>query len=446
MEELLQRVRAAFEEAPPLDDPRYRMLPSYIAEELRSSWPRLVEANNRDVDSAVGKGLPVALVERLRLGDAQLRYLLQLADSVSAELESVLAAGPSRPAGSWGSLHALPKPLGVLLMVYEARPTVTVEAALLACSVGSGVILRGGHELAVTNEVMGQVLSDAIDKAGLPRELVQVIHDPDRKVLRALLQRPDAIDVLIPRGSPSLIEYCKRTSTIPVIASGGGINHLYIDATADLRSAARIALDSKLVEPTACNTLEFALVEESVYRPFLRALAEAAAEEDTNLTLRVADAEAEATAVGSLAGQAVNWHQLQDRDLDREFADAHLGVVAVSGLDAAIQHISQHGTGHTEGIVSTDPAAVQQFCRAVDAAALVVNGSLRLHDGPTLGLGPELSISTGRLHVRGPLTLSRLVTYSWVIDAGDTLRAEADASRRAGLHQPSTSKESLDVH
>jgi glutamate-5-semialdehyde dehydrogenase len=445
MDELLHRARKAFTDAPPLDDDRYRLLPSRVAAALVRAWPALIEANSQDIESAIGKGLPEAIVDRLRLGDAQLDQLLQLTGTVAAALEDVVAAGPSRPAGTWGSLRALPKPLGVLLMVYEARPTVTVEAALLACSVGNAVILRGGQELTATNSVMGRVLADALADAGLPPGLAQVLHDPDRAGLRALLQRPDAIDVLIPRGSPSLIEYCRRASTIPVIASGGGINHLYIDATAELTEAARIALDSKLGEPTACNTLEFALVEQSAYRPFLRALAEAAAQQHTPVALRVVGADVEAGQLGPLAGSAVTWHELKPRDLDREFADAHLGVVAVPDLDAAIAHITTHGTGHTEGIVSADPVAVRRFCSGVDAAAVVVNGSLRLHDGPTLGLGPELSISTGRLHVRGPLTLSHLVTRSWVIDAGGTLRARADAGR-ASASQNLAPKEPLNVH
>jgi glutamate-5-semialdehyde dehydrogenase len=444
MDELVQRARQAFTDAPPLDDDRYAQLPSHVAAALIRAWPLLLEANGQDLERAVEKGLPAAIVERLRLGDRQLEQLLQLTDSVTDELPKVLAPGPSRPAAGWGALHALPKPLGVLLMVYEARPTVTVEAALLACSVGNAVILRGGTELTVTNSVMGRVLGDALSDAGLPRGLVQVLHDPDRKGLRALLQRSDAIDVLIPRGSPSLIDYCRRSSTIPVIASGGGVNHLYVDATAELTQAAMIALDSKLAEPTACNTLEFVLVAQAVYRPFLRALAETAEQQRTPLVVRVTDAQ-EASRLTASAGSAVTWHELQPRDLDREFADAHLGVVAVPDLDAAIAHIARHGTGHTEGILSADPDTVRRFCAAVDAAAVVVNGSLRLHDGPTLGLGPELSISTGRLHARGPVTLSRLLTYSWVIDAQGTLRTQADAGRSPATSEVAV-EEALNVH
>jgi glutamate-5-semialdehyde dehydrogenase len=248
--------------------------------------------------------------------------------------------------------------------------------------------------------------------------MVQVLADADRRLVRQLLGRHDAIDALVPRGSPSLIDHCRTSSTIPVIASGGGVNHLYVDASADLELAARIALDSKLVEPTACNTLEMVLVHGNVAERLARLLVELGPHAAEPYTLRLDPALAAKVRGGPrVAVQALDAH-----DDGREFLDRTLAVRAVAALDAAVEHIRRYGSRHTEGVVASRTEVVDGFLRAVDAATLVVNGSLRLHDGPTMRLGPEISISTGRLHVRGPVGLAALLTYSWAVDGNGTLR------------------------
>jgi glutamate-5-semialdehyde dehydrogenase len=246
--------------------------------------------------------------------------------------------------------------------------------------------------------------------------MVSVVEDPDRSVLRELLRRPDAVDVLIPRGSPALIDFCRTAGSVPVIASGGGVNHLYVDGSADPALAAAIALDSKLAEPTACNTLELVLVDRRVADAFVEEVLRTGAE----VTLKLG---------GGLRARSrggVRVGELAEHDLGREFLDATIGVLPVPGVDAAVEHVRRHGSAHTEGVVSEDDAVVERFTRGVDAAAVVVNGSLRLHDGPTLGLGREISISTGRLHVRGPVTISALLTHCWVVEARGALRAGRD--------------------
>jgi glutamate-5-semialdehyde dehydrogenase len=318
-----------------------------------------------------------------------------------------------------------PEPLGVVLMVYEARPTVTVEGALLGAAVGNAVLLRGGREIAATNAAMAVAIGGALEDAGLPRDLVAVLDDPDRSRFRALLKRSDAVDVLIPRGSPSLIDYCRSASSIPVIASGGGVNHLYVHASADLELAARATLDSKMPEPTACNSLEVVLVDRAVAPRFVGELTRAARRGGVPVEIRVDEHRLSGLADDDL----VRFSALGPADFGREFLDRTVGVREVDGIQEALAHVERHGTGHTEGVIAADEDAVRRFQNRVDAAAIVVNGSLRLHDGPTLGLGPELAISTGRLHVRGPVTLASLVTRVWVVDAAGTLRADAD--RRA---------------
>lgn len=418
IDDLLGIAADARRAAPPPGDPAYADYCGELADRLRKGWDHVLEVNAADLAAARERGLGPALLDRLTLAGRHLEQLTALAGEVRRLLPGITGGTPPRALAGGGSVRRLPKPLGVVLMIYEARPTVTVEGALLPVVVGNVALLRGGSEVAGTSAALGAVAADAAAAAGLPPGMVQVLPDGDRRTVRELLRRHDAIDVLIPRGSPSLIDYCRGASRIPVVASGGGANHLYVDGSADLDLAARIAVDSKLTEPTACNTLELVLVHRDVaadYARTLLALTDALAEP---CTVRLDPALVEAaggdrpTAVAVLTGD----------DDGREFLDRSIGVRPVAGVEEAIAHVRWYGSGHTEGVAATDPAVVDRFLAAVDAAALVVNGSLRLHDGPTMGLGPELSISTGRLHARGPVGPAALLTYSWVIDGAGALR------------------------
>ncbi|UWZ40394.1 glutamate-5-semialdehyde dehydrogenase [Dactylosporangium roseum] len=400
-------------EAPAPGDGRYLAYCDALAAELEHGWDDVIAANAGDLERA--QGLPETLVDRLRVTRRHLPGLLDLIARVRRELPACTRPGDEHPALGRSRVRRVPKPLGVLLMIYEARPTVTVEGALLPVAVGNAVLLRGGGEIASTNAALASLARAAARTAGLPDGMVQVITDPDRRLVRQLLRRHDAIDAVIPRGSASLIEHCRTTSSIPVIASGGGANHLYVDAGADLTLAARITLDSKVAEPTACNTLEMVLAHRDVAGAFVAELARLAGD---TCGLRLAP-----ELLGSAPSTAAVV-PLQPHDDGREFLDGTIAVRAVDGLAEAAAHIRAHGSRHTEGVVAADPGVVEGFLCAVDAAALVVNGSLRLHDGPTMRLGPELSISTGRLHVRGPVGLAALLTYSWAIDGNGTLREE----------------------
>jgi glutamate-5-semialdehyde dehydrogenase len=403
--------------APPPGDETYAAYCDTLANRLDKHWDRVVRANATDLARAEQRGLPDALLDRLRMGDAQLRHALALAERVGRALPEVTAPGPVLSSEGPLRVRRIPKALGVLFMIYEARPTVTIEGALLPVALGNVAILRGGNEIAETNAAIGAIVADALDAAGLPPGMVQVLRDNDRSLFRAMLRRHDALDALIPRGSPSLIDHCRNNSTIPVIASGGGVNHLYVDASADLDLAARIALDSKLAEPTACNTLELVLAHRDIAENLAGRLVALGAEQPYTLRLD--------PTLAVWGGPGVEVRELAAHDDGREFLDATVGLRAVAGLDEAVAHIGRYGSRHTEGIVASAPEVIEGFLRAVDAAALVVNGSLRLHDGPTMGLGPEISISTGRLHVRGPVGLAALLSYSWAIDAGGTLRGRS---------------------
>ncbi|BCJ67435.1 glutamate-5-semialdehyde dehydrogenase [Polymorphospora rubra] len=417
IEDVLARAAAARAAAPAPGDPRYDRYCAALADELTRDWDTVLAANATDVARAVAAGLGAELVGRLSLGKEHLDLLTGLAERTGRLLPEHVAPTREHRAHLGMAVRRIPKPLGVALMIFEARPTVTVEGALLPVAVGNVVVLRGGAEIAATNRALATAVGRALAVAGLPAGMVQILDDTDRRLVRALLKRHDAVDVLIPRGSPSLIDYCLTSSTIPVIASGGGVNHLYVDRSADLELAAAIALDSKLGEPTACNTLELVLAHTEVAAELTAALLRAGADLPEPWLLRL-----DPRLAGVVAAAAGRVAELADTDDGREFLDRSIGVRPVAGLDEAVAHIRRYGSGHTEGVVAADRAVVDGFLAAVDAAALVVNGSLRLHDGPTMALGPELSISTGRLHVRGPVDLSALLTHSWVIDAEGALR------------------------
>jgi glutamate-5-semialdehyde dehydrogenase len=445
LEELLATGTAARAQAPPPGSAGCLTYCAELAARLGKHWPQVLAANAADVAAATQRGLPGSLIDRLTLTGRHLDQLVTLAAEVADVLPTVTAPAVCQPAGRPASppggqpegnrptIRRIPKPLGLILMIYEARPTVTIEGALVPVATGNAVLLRGGSEIAQTARAFAEIIADALRAAGLPAGLVQVITDPDRRLVRELLGRPDAIDALIPRGSPALIEHCQRTSTVPVIASGGGVNHLYVDRSADLELAAGIALDSKIYEPTACNTLEMVLAHADIAADLIAALTAQAMRTGEGVALRVDpalldqalldQARLAAAPAGPPAGQAgVTITPLAAHDDGREFLDQTLGVRQVSGAEQAIAHIRRHGSRHTEGVLAADPEVIAQFLRDVDAAALIVNSSLRLHDGPTMGLGPELSISTGRLHVRGPVGLAALLTYSWVIEGNGILR------------------------
>lgn len=422
VEQLLGNARHAFETSPPVGDPAYVRYCQVLSSLLTQEWASVLQANAHDLKDAERRGLPSVLVERLRMGESQLRHLVALTGKVARELPAATASTQWVNVDEWGTLRRVPKPLGVVFMVYEARPTVTVEGALIPVVVGNAVLLRGGKEMAATDAALADIVHRALLEAGLPASMVTIVSDPDRSVLRELLKRHDAIDVLIPRGSPSLIEHCRSVSSIPVIASGGGVNHIYVHHSADLKLAAAIALDSKLAEPTACNTVELMLVDAQVADAFVEQLIKAGTAAEGPITLRLGAA-LKAHDRANVSVQALGEH-----DLGREFLDATLGVLPVSGLDEAVAHIRRYGSKHTEGIIGNEASVIDRFVALIDAAAVVINGSLRLHDGPTLELGSEISISTGRLHVRGSVTLTALLTYSWVVDAKGALRADRSTS------------------
>ncbi|MBO2461100.1 glutamate-5-semialdehyde dehydrogenase [Actinomadura violacea] len=420
-DDILRRAREAQRAAPPVGDDAYPSFIQAARKRMAAHWPELTGAGDRDIERAREKGLPEAMLERLRLADRHRDALDTAFDGLERALPRTAQAGESVQGMGEVRAHRVLRPLGVILMVFEARAEITLRSAVMCAATGNAVLLRGGSEVAETNAAVGGVLRAALADAGLPEGLVTILDSGDRKQLRALLKRDDAIDVIIPRGGPSLIETCRTASRIPLITGGGGANHLYVHRSADPRTAAALTLDGKLPDPAACTALETVLVDEELAGAYLAALAEAAKAPDAGgLVLRVTD-EVAARIPAGLAGH-LDPARLGPHDDGREYLDQTLAVRTVSGPQAAIAHIGRHGSGHTEGVLTGDDAVAEEFCRRVDAAAVVVNGSLRLNDAPAMGLGAALAISTGRLHARGPVTLDRLYTHSWIIDGANASR------------------------
>jgi glutamate-5-semialdehyde dehydrogenase len=421
VDEVVGAAREGLLAAPPLGAPEYLCFAEAAVEGVRRRWAEVTEANEQDLEDGRSRGLSGPFLDRIRLEERHLEYFGALSRSIAHELPELVRPGPV--VTGLGGLQArrVPKPLGVVFMIYEAKPTVTIEGALVTVCSGNATILRGSTEIAATNAVLGDVLADALAESELPAGMVQVLGDTDRNQFRELLRRDDTIDLVIPRGSPSLVDYCRTATRIPVIVGGSGVNHLYVHESADPELAVRLVLDSKLPEPAGCTALEMALVDEGAADAFFAVLAERAAAGDLlDLRLRVPEELIADLPEELVAAQQVE--PLADHDDGREYLDLVLGVRVVDGVDEAVAHIRRFGSGHTDGIVSESAEATERFCRDVDAAAVIVNGSLRLHDGPTIGLGAELAISTARLHVRGPVTIDALVTYSWRIEGNGAVR------------------------
>jgi glutamate-5-semialdehyde dehydrogenase len=416
-DEIVDPARAAGSAAPPVGDERYRLFVRAAKSRLDEHWQRITESNERDLAKAREQGLPEALVERMRLTGKQRSALKGACDSIERDLPR--GAIDDTPGNGDISVRRMSRPLGVVLMIFEARAEIAVRSALMCASTGNAVLLRGGSEIGETSQAVGRMLAAALADAGLPAGLVTVLDSSSRSQLRELLRRDDAIDVIIPRGSPSLIEHCRTASRIPLIASGGGANHLYVHHSADPRKAAELILDAKLTDPAACTAVEMALVDESALDAFLAALGEAAARPGAeHLSIRV-PAELSGRIPAALMSR-VDTNPLAAHDNGREFLSPTLAIRPVSGPDTAIVHINRFGSQHTEGVIAEDTAVSDEFCRRVDAATIVINGSLLLNDAPSMGLGVALAIGTGRLHVRGPVTLDALLTHSWIVDGSKT--------------------------
>jgi glutamate-5-semialdehyde dehydrogenase len=346
------------------------------------------------------------LIDRLMLNEARLTGIadgLRMVTDLPDPVGEIFDAG-TLPNGL--QVRKQRVPLGVLGVIYEARPNVTVDVAGLALKSGNAVILRGGSETLNSNRALVASLQKALAQSKVPADAIQFIDSPDRALVLELLHLRDYVDMIIPRGGAGLHEFCRDNSKIPVITGGIGICHLFVDDTADLDASLKIIHNAKTQRPSVCNALDTVLVHRSVAKEFLPRVVEHLA--PAGVTFR-----AEPIAASMLKHETVS--PAGEKDFDTEWLSLVLGLKVVDGLDQAMEHIATHSTAHSDGILTRTDAHAQRFIAEVDSAAVYVNASTRFTDGAELGLGAEVAISTQRMHARGPMALRELTTYKWVI-------------------------------
>ena len=378
-----------------------------IAAGLRDRRDEVAAANARDIATAGADGVTPAVVDRIRLDADRVERLadslaavIALPDPVGETIESEL-----RPNGL--EIGRVRVPLGVIAVIYENRPNVTIDIAALCLKSGNACVLRGGREAIESNRVLAAIITGGLTAAGLPGDAVQFVANTDRALVGALLGMNDLIDLMIPRGGKGLVERVRDEASMPVVAGGIGICHTYVDRAADLAMALDIVDNAKTRRVSICNALDVMILHSDVAAPFLAALAGRWRE---RVELRTDPA-----AAALLAGTPARARPAGPDDFDTEFLDMVAGVRVVDTAEAALAHIAAHGSGHSEAIVTADAALGERFLREVDAAAVYVNASTQFTDGGEFGLGAEVGISTGKLHARGPMGLRELTSYKWVV-------------------------------
>lgn len=384
-----------------------------IADQLEAKQDEILHENAKDIENAREKGISEAIIDRLLLTPERLkgiandvRHVISLADPVGKIIDGgVLDNGLK--------LERLRVPVGVIGTIYEARPNVTIDVASLCLKTGNAVILRGGKETQHSNQILVSVVQHALEQAGLPKAAVQAITDPDRALVMELLKLDRYVDMIIPRGGASLHELCKQHSTIPVIVGGIGVCHTFVEQSADQNRAISVIKNAKTQRSSTCNTLETLLVQESIAAEFLPKLAK---------ELKV-NYFADATALDILKQAGADVQAVQDEDLRKEWLCTNLNVLVVKDIHAAVEHIREYGTQHSEAILTESQQLARQFVAQVDASAVYVNASTRFTDGGQFGLGAEVAVSTQKLHARGPMGLEALTTYKWVAVGDYTSRA-----------------------
>jgi len=371
----------------------------------------ILTANAQDVAAAREAGVKESLVDRLSLDRARIESMAEGLRAVEALPDPVgeVLDGWTRPNGI--EIRRIRVPLGVVGMIYESRPNVTVDAAGLCLKSGNAVILRGGSDAIRSNTALARILREAIAGAGVPEDAVQLIESTDRAAAQELMRLTEFVDVLVPRGGAGLIRTVVETAKVPVLETGTGNCHTFVDATADLKMAEEIAFNAKVQRPGVCNAMETLLVHEAVAQEFL-----------PNMCKRLADASVELRGCKRTRQIVPDIKPATEEDWATEFLALTLAIKVVDSVEEAIEHINRYGTLHSECIVTRDLENATKFRKQVDAAGIFVNVSTRFMDGFEFGLGAEIGISTQKLHARGPMGLRELTTVKWVIEGDGQVR------------------------
>lgn len=381
-----------------------------LADLLDSSEEIILHANEQDQQSARLAGLSEAMIDRLSLKDrisglsSDVRKVAQLVDPVGEDFEYTLLDN---------GLQVCKRrtPIGVLGIIYESRPNVTIDVAALTIKSGNCAILRGGSEAFQTNQVLTKLIQKALQSAELPLQAIQMVTDREREQVKHLLRMHETVDLIIPRGGAQLHQYCRENSTIPVITGGIGICHLFVDESADQQRSIEVIFNAKTQRPTVCNALDTLLVHEKIAKHFIPKVIKQLQKEKVEFRVDCNTWQL----LENLSHSNQNIAKAQEEDWDTEWLSLILGIRIVSNLEEAIQYIRQHSTGHSDAILTENRDHADQFLQSIDSAAVYVNASTRFTDGGQLGLGAEVAISTQKLHARGPMGLKELTTYKWIV-------------------------------
>ena len=384
-----------------------------IAHILRRCAPKIIEANNLDLENAVRRNMTPSLQDRLRLDEKRIESIAAACEKLTALDDPIgeIIGGGTRPNGM--RITKVRVPMGVVGMIYEARPNVTVDAAALCLKSGNCVILRGGKEAINTNKMLAALMRRAVETAGFDPNIIQLVEDTDRGIAADMMQANDYIDVLVPRGGAQLIKAVVQNATVPVIETGTGNCHVYVDESADLDMAVNIVDNGKTQRPSVCNAIETVLVHRDIADDFLIMMKNRL--DEHNVELR-------GCPITRMILGENNVRPADEDDYATEFLDYILAVRVVDDIAQALEHIAKYSTGHSECIVTESIFAAEEFQKRVDSACVYVNCSTRFTDGEEFGLGAEIGISTQKLHARGPMGLRELTTVKYLINGNGQIR------------------------
>lgn len=383
-----------------------------IAKALRENADKIIKANDIDIENGKKAGLTKSLLDRLKLTEERINGMAGGVSEVASLADPVGRVLDGRTLKNGLQIEKVTVPMGVIGIIFEARPNVTSDAAALCLKAGSAVILRGGKEAINSNKAIAEIMRDAIEGAGLPRDCVSLVEDTTRQSATELMQLSEYLDVLIPRGGAGLIKSVVENAKVPVIETGVGNCHVYVDKSADVDMAKSIIFNAKTSRPSVCNAIETVLVHKDIAE---KALPEIKAELD-KMNVEIRGCERTRAILGGSVVPAT------ENDYAIEFLDYILAVKVVDSLDGAIAHIAKYSTGHSESIITSDYESANKFTACVDSAAVYVNASTRFTDGGEFGLGAEIGISTQKLHARGPMGLNELTSSKFIIRGNGQIR------------------------
>jgi glutamate-5-semialdehyde dehydrogenase len=416
--EIGQRAKAASREMAKASTRQKNHALGALAELIKGQRSALQSANQTDVERARAAGCDAAFIDRLTLSDQAIDSMTEGVQQVAALFDPIGEIDAMRPQPSGISVGKMRVPLGVIGIIYESRPNVTIDAATLCIKAGNATILRGGSEAIESNRLLAGLIQQALSAAALPAQAVQLIPTTDRQAVSAMITLPQYIDVIVPRGGKSLIERIAKESRVPVIKHLDGICHVYLDDDADIEKAVRIADNAKTQRYGTCNTMETLLISQAIAHQVLPPLVKIYL--DKGVELRVCDQTRKTLSALGLTHPLIK--DATAEDWDAEYLAPILAVKSVADIDEAMTHIDLHGSRHTDAIVTENHSKAMRFLREVDSASVLINASTRFADGFEFGLGAEIGISNDKIHARGPVGLEGLTTYKWVVLGSGQIR------------------------